>query len=174
MQVPHRKAGKFTHLTPDPLITQAKFDELTKRLEGLKAARPRAAAEVARLAELGDFSENVEYQLAKGKLRGINQGIMDLEKQLINARVFTPNENTDTIQLGHTVTVESEGVTKTFQILGSTEIKPGQGIISHQSPLGAALMGKGVHDAVVVQLMKGQTKTYTVLKIEMIPASLTT
>jgi transcription elongation GreA/GreB family factor len=165
MQVPHRKAGKFTHLTPDPLITQTKFDELTKRLDGLKAARPRAAAEVARLAELGDFSENVEYQLAKGKLRGINQGITDLEKQLINARVFSPKENTDVVQLGHTVIVESEGIQKTFQILGSTEIKPGQGIISHHSPLGAALMGKGVGDTVEIQLPNNILKTYTIINI---------
>lgn len=165
MQVPHRKAGKFTHLTPDPLITQTKFDELTKRLDGLKAARPRAAAEVARLAELGDFSENVEYQLAKGKLRGINQGITDLEKQLINARVFSPKENTDVVQLGHTVTIESDGIQKRFQILGSTEIKPGQGIISHNSPLGSALMGKGVGDTVEIQLPNNILKTYTIINI---------
>ena len=165
MQVPHRKAGKFTHLTPDPLITQAKFEELSRRLEGLKTARPRAAAEVARLAELGDFSENVEYQLAKGKLRGINQGITDLEKQLINARIFSPKENTDTVQLGHTVTVESDGIQKTFQILGSTEIKPGQGIISHNSPLGAALIGKGVGDTAEIQLPNKILKTYTIMSI---------
>jgi transcription elongation factor GreA len=152
MQVPHRKAGKFTHLTPDPLITQTKFDELTKRLDGLKAARPRAAAEVARLAELGDFSENVEYQLAKGKLRGINQGITDLEKQLINARVFSPKENTDVVQLGHTVIVESEGIQKTFQILGSTETDPRRGVISHNSPIGAALLGHKVGDQVHVTI----------------------
>jgi transcription elongation GreA/GreB family factor len=51
------------------------------------------------------------------------------------------------------------------QKLGSTEIKPGQGIISHHSPLGAALMGKGVGDSVAVKLVSGQTKEYTVIKI---------
>jgi transcription elongation factor GreA len=165
MQVPRRKPGQFTHLLPDPLVTQAKFDELTQKLERLKIARPRAAAEVARLAELGDFSENVEYQLAKGKLRGINNGITELEKQLIAARVFTPNENIDVIELGHTVTVEVEGMQKKFQILGSTETKPGQGVISHNSPLGSVLIGKSVGDRVILKL-PAKIVEYTIIKIE--------
>jgi transcription elongation factor GreA len=165
MQVPHRKAGKFTHLIPDPLITPAKFAELTNKLERLKVARPRAAAEVARLAELGDFSENVEYQLAKGKLRGINQGIFDLEKQLTAARVFTTTTNTETVQLGHTVTVEADGVQKKFLILGSTETNPGQGVISHNSPLGAALIGKSIGDTATVTLPSKRV-TYTIIAIE--------
>ncbi len=164
MQVPHRKPGKFTHLVPDPLITQAKFDELTKKLEGLKAARPYAAAEVARLAELGDFSENVEYQLAKGKLRGINNGIVALEKQLINARIISAAADTETVHIGHTVTIESEGVQKTFQILGSVETKPGHGIISHNSPLGAALIGHAVGDTVTIDLPTKKI-SYTIVRI---------
>lgn len=164
MQVPHRKAGKFTHLLPDPLITQEKFNDLEKKLDRLKTARPHAAAEVARLAELGDFSENVEYQLAKGKLRGINATIAELEKQLIAAHVFTPDKNTNKVRLGHFVTLETGGMQKTYHILGSTETKPGQGIISHHSPLGAALMGKSVGDTVTVTL---PTKNidYTIIKI---------
>lgn len=165
MQVPHRKAGKFTHLVPDPLITQAKFEELNQKLERLKNARPRAAAEVARLAELGDFSENVEYQLAKGKLRGINQGIFELEKQLTVARVFKPTANTETVQLGHTVTVETDGVQKKFLILGSTETKPGQGVISHNSPLGSALIGKRSGESVTITLPTKRV-TYTIVTIE--------
>lgn len=164
MQVPHRKAGKYTHLLPDPLITQAKFNDLEKKLERLLNARPRAAAEVARLAELGDFSENVEYQLAKGKLRGINNGITELEKQLIAARVFSPDANTDSVQLGHKVTVECGGTEKTYEILGSVETKPGQGIISHNSPLGALLIGRSVGDTVTLKLPT-KTVDYTIKKI---------
>jgi len=58
MRVPIRKPGKYTHLKPDPNLTEGKFNELKKKLERLKADQPDAIAEVRRLAEMGDFSEN--------------------------------------------------------------------------------------------------------------------
>jgi hypothetical protein len=60
MRTANRKPGKFGVLRPDPILTKKKFNELTNKLEKLKKSKPVAAAEVARLAELGDFSENVE------------------------------------------------------------------------------------------------------------------
>ena len=166
MQVPHRKPGKFTHLKPDPLLTEAKFRELEKKLEHLKEIRPKLAADVSRFAQFGDFSENVEYQIAKGKLRGINQGIIDLENQLKMAVVIKPQNQTDRVELGHTVTIESEGKQKTYQILGSTEIDLKRGIISYSSPIGAALMGKEVGDMVKVKLANGKEVEYRIVKIE--------
>jgi transcription elongation factor GreA len=111
---------------------------------------------VARLAELGDFSENVEYQLAKGRLRWINDRILKLEREINDAEIIAPNKKTDTAQVGHTVTVECAGTTKTFQILGSSETRPEEGIISHTSPIGLALMGKRVGDVVKVKIGERQ------------------
>jgi transcription elongation factor GreA len=165
MQVPHRKPGKFTHLKPDPLLTEAKFTELEKKLEHLKKIRPGLAADVSRFAQFGDFSENVEYQIAKGKLRGVNQGIIDLENHLKHAVVFKPQEQTDTVELGHRVTIESEGKQKKYQILGSSEIDLKKGIISYSSPMGAALLGKEVGDVVSVKLANREVE-YTIIKIE--------
>ena len=57
MRTPIRKPGKYTHLKPDPNLTEKKFNELKEKLERLKKfSRPNAAAEVRRLAEMGDFS----------------------------------------------------------------------------------------------------------------------
>lgn len=165
MQVPHRKPGKFTHLKPDPLLTEAKFRELEKKLEHLKEIRPKLAADVSRFAQFGDFSENVEYQIAKGKLRGINQGIIDLENHLKQAVVIKPQIQTDTVVLGHTVTIEGEGKQKTYQILGSSEIDMKKGIISYSSPIGAALLGKEVGEVVKVKLANKEVE-YTIVKIE--------
>jgi len=164
MQIPYRKPGKFSQIKSDPLITEAKFEELKRKLEKLKKTRPEAASEVARLAELGDFSENAEYQLAKGRLRGINNAILRTEAELNRAEIISPNKNTDTVQIGHTVTVEHEGQQKTFHILGSAETNPTKGIISHNSPIGAALMGHGVGDEIDVKLA-GKSVQYTIRKI---------
>ncbi len=76
MQVPIRKKETYIKPKPDPYLTEAKFQELQNKLEKFKTyTRPRAAEEVKRLAEMGDFSENVGYQVAKGRLRGLNQKI---------------------------------------------------------------------------------------------------
>ncbi len=166
MQVPHRKPGQFTHLKPDPLLTEAKYNELKNKLEYLKnKARPEAAAEVRRLAELGDFSENVEYQLAKGRLRGINNRITTIESHLNTAEIIPVNTATDKVQIGHTVTVENEKTVQTYQILGSSQTNPRQRIISHQSPLGAALLGHKVGDTVEMR-SPGGIKKYRISKIE--------
>ena len=78
MQIPYRKPGKYMTQKPDHSLTQAKFNELQKKLDKLYATRPQAAKEVTRLAELGDFSENVEYQLARDD-SSYQQNILELE-----------------------------------------------------------------------------------------------
>jgi transcription elongation factor GreA len=153
MRVPIRKPGKYTFQKRDPNITQAKFDELKKELDHLeKNSRPRAITEMQRLAELGDFSENAAYQMAKGKLRGINERIAELEKDLKFAVIITPVPNNGIVQLGTSVTIEIDGKQRTYTLLGSAETDPQQGIISHQSPIGSALLGRRVGDVVSVKL----------------------
>ncbi len=166
MQVPHRKPGQFTHLKPDPLLTEAKFNELKKDLLHLKdVSRPLAASEVRRLAELGDFSENVEYQLAKGRLRGINNRITTIEAHLNTAQIIPERQQTDTLQIGHTVTVTTNDQTKVYKILGSSETDPQKGIISHTSPVGAALLGHQVGDTVKIKIANNEVG-YKIIKIE--------
>lgn len=165
MQVPIRKPGKYTHLKPDPHLTEEKFNELKNKLEKLKSIRPRLAEEVKRLAELGDFSENAAYQIAKGKLRGVNQRILELEDHLKRAVIIKPKKNGCQVQLGCSVTLEYEGKTKTFTILGSSETDPTKGIISHNSPIGAALMGHKAGDIVKVETLNKEVE-YKIIKIE--------
>lgn len=163
MQLPKRKPGKYTNLPNDPLMTGHKFAELKKDLEKLLAKRPKAASEVARLAELGDFSENVEYQMAKGRLRGINNAILKLERQIADANIIAPPD-AEQVHVGSTVTVEVNGKEKTYTILGSSETDPTKGIISHTSPIGAALLGKKKGDTINVTIREG-TVEYTILDI---------
>ena len=151
MRVPIRKPGKYTHLKPDPNMTQAKVDDLQRQLAKLKAQHPQAAKEMQRLAELGDFSENAAYQMAKSRLRGINERMRQLDERLKHAVIIAP-QNDGTIGLGSTVSVELNGVNQTFLILGSSETSPGQGVISHHSPIGTALVGRKSGDELTIKL----------------------
>jgi len=152
MRLPIRKGGKYTFIKPDPYLTSAKAEELKKRLEWLeKVAQPQAIKEVSRLAEMGDFSENAAYQMAKGKLRGINQEIIELHEYLNQAIIIKPSQG-DRVELGSRVEVDMDGQTKSFLILGSEETNPSEGIISHHSPLGATLLGRQVGDEINLKL----------------------
>ncbi len=158
MRIPYRKPGIFSQMKPDPLLTADKLEELKKKLEHLKKSQPFAAAEVARLAELGDFSENAEYQMAKGKLRGINGGIFNLQKQIDEAVLIENSGEADKVRIGNTVTVEMNGKRKTFKLLGSVESDPTNGIISHNSPVGIALMDKTVGQEFEIERETGKIK----------------
>ncbi len=165
MRVPIRKKETYIKPKPDPYLTEAKFQELKNKLERLKTyTRPQASREVKRLAEMGDFSENAGYQTAKGRLRGLNQRISEIEDHLKNAVIFRPDQNTRVIKLGHTVTLEVSGQEKIYTILGSSETNPSAGIISHNSPIGAALLGHKVGEEIKIKLANKE-KIFKIVKI---------
>jgi transcription elongation factor GreA len=165
MRVPIRKSEKYTNLKTDPYITQAKFDELTKKRERLVTVnRPREAEEVKRLALMGDFSENVGYQIAKGRLRGINQRVLDIDDLLKNAVIIRHDKDNELVQIGNFVTLSRDGKEKEYQILGSEETNPTAGVISHNSPLGSVLIGRKVGDEIEVNLSDRNIK-YKIVKI---------
>jgi len=164
MRLPIRKSGEFTHVIPDPYLTAKKSKELKEKLKQLKVLLPQAISEVKRLAEMGDFSENAAYQMSKGRLRSLNQQILELEDQLKLSIIIKPSHNNNRVQLGSKVTVKMDGRQKTYLILGSSEINIQKNIISHNSPIGFALMGKKVGDAVKLQLANNQAE-FKIIKI---------
>ncbi|MCX6785776.1 MAG: GreA/GreB family elongation factor [Candidatus Komeilibacteria bacterium] len=165
MQIPYRKPGEFTNIVPDPHLTRSKFNELTAKLNKLKAALPGATGELQRLAEMGDFSENAAYQMAKGRVRSINDKIFGIEEHLKNAIIIKPTGNLGQVQLGSRVTVSLSGKTVTYQILGSAEIDLANNIISHNSPIGAALLGKKAGESFTIRLGGSET-TGKIIKVE--------
>jgi transcription elongation factor GreA len=166
MQIPKRKSEAKVRTSFDPHITRDKYDELSAELEKIKnVKRPRAADEVKRLAEMGDFSENAAYQMAKGYLRRLNSRILEIEDILKRAIIITPDKMSSTVKMGSKVTVEIRGKQQVYTILGSREANPGAGAISHQSPLGEALLGGQVGEVVEVK-MKGGEVECKILKIE--------
>ena len=166
MRIPTRRSEKNAQHSADPYITQNKADELKKELERLiKFVRPKLADEVAELAKLGDFSENAAYQMAKGKLRGLNNRIMALDDMLSHAIIIDQGAADGIVHIGSKVTVDINDSQKILQILGSEETNPSQGIISHLSPIGSALIGHKVNDTVEMEI-NDRKIIYKILKVE--------
>lgn len=166
MQTPIRKYDKIPRQKSDPHITEDKFNELIAKKDRLiKISRPKEAAEVQRMALMGDFSENAGYQLAKSRLRGINNRVTEIEDLLARAEIIRNPHNQEEVELGAVVTLEKSGLQKDYRILGSAETNPDLGIISHNSPLGQALIGKKVGEVVSLTSPRGPIN-YKIIKIK--------
>jgi len=164
MRVPIRKPGKYTNLKPDAHLTPEKLAELKNKLEKLKKIRPRLAREVKELSTTGDFSENAGYQMAKGRLRSLNQRILDLEEMIKNA-VIIKLKKSGVVELGSTVTVEIAVREKKDKIRGSSETDPARGVISRNSAVGRALLGRRAGDIVKIRIGDKEV-IYKIIKIE--------
>lgn len=164
MRLTTRKNEKNNMRPVDLHITEKKRGQLAAKYDRLKKSRPALVDEVQRLAKEGDFSENAAYQLAKAKLRGLNNSLLKLEHILNHAIIITPT-NSGVVELGSSVVVSNkDGARKTFQILGSAETRPEAGIISHNSPIGQALLGRRARDVIKVKL-KNREVEYKIITI---------
>lgn len=144
---------------PKPIpLTPRGIERLHERLIRLKAALPEYIAEAARTAAEGDRSDNDAYKQSKALLRRTHRQIFTIEDQL--KRVVPIKQGPDasgTVQLGSTVVLEGPA-RKTFEIVGPFETSPARGRISHESPLGAALIGRSQGETVTIKTPKGVQK----------------
>ena len=151
------------------IMTYAGLKKLEDELQDLKVNRRQEVAEKIREArEQGDLSENAEYDAAKDEQRDIEARIEELEKILKNAEVIDEEDVAlDSISVGCCVTlldVEYDDEMK-FKIVGSTEANSLKGLISNESPIGQALLGKKKGDVVEVESPAG-TVQYKIMEIE--------
>ncbi len=135
-------------VTPEGLEKMKK--ELVERLE-----RRRVIADKINYAKnLGDLSENFEYQEAKEDQSFNETRVMQLE-DMIHRAVVSAAQHSGLVNIGSTIKVTVEGKDKTFQIVSFNEADPVNGKISNESPLGQAFLGKKVGDDVTVTVPKG-------------------
>lgn len=167
MRIPKRRGEQYRQLKQqqDHYLTQAKIDRLQAELQDLiKRQRPIAIAELQRTQEMGDLSENAGYQAAKGILRRMNSRILSLEERIKQAIVIDETDPDGIIRIGSKVTVQVRDTVMSFQILGSQETNPAKGYISHNSPLGLALIGKRAGESVSITAPSGEV-TYAITSV---------
>lgn len=151
---------QVTYLTKEGLV------KLKAELELLvHVRRKEIASRIQEAKELGDLSENAEYQEAKNE-QAFNEGrIEELESTLRNVNIIEDQAaGNGVIQVGSIVHADN-GKKHTLRIVGSNEADPLKGKISNESPLGLSLIGKRAGDKVTITTPRGQV-TYTIVKVE--------
>jgi transcription elongation factor GreA len=145
-------------------MTQSGLDELTAELAALKDKEPVAIDRVAKAREFGDLSENSEYHAAREDLAFIQGRIEELEDMVARAQVVVAKNGNGHVDIGCQVTVHANGTEQTFTIVGDFEADPMKKKISHDSPLGKALIGKKVGEIVEFEAPVGKVQ-YAIKKI---------
>ncbi len=137
--------------------TPSGYEALVEELGRLGRERTQVVKSVADAAAEGDRSENAEYIYGKRRLREIDKKMRFLSKAIDAAVIVDPAiDRGDRVFFGATVVLEDEGGQRpTYQLVGEHETHAGQGRISYRSPVGAALMGKRLDDAVEVRTPGG-------------------
>lgn len=124
-------------------LTQEGFDKLQEELVYLrKEKRQEVAKRLREAADGEDLIENAEYEAAKNEQAFVEGRIKELEILLATAKIIEEKGNSDSIQVGSTVTIQEIDTNEkeTFTIVGAAEAKPSEGRISNESPLGLALL----------------------------------
>ncbi len=148
-------------------LTREGHDRLQAELDTLiRVTRMEVARRIAQAKDLGDLSENAEYEAAKHEQAFVEGRIREIQHQLSNAQLIDESTNGEkVIRIGTSVTVrEEDGEEMTYTIVGSAEAKPREGKISNESPVGAALLGKHARQKVTVQTPSGSYKL-TIVKL---------
>ena len=140
-------------------MTKDGIERLQKELEHLLAVRrPEVADRIHQAKELASAQNNAEYEEAKNEQAFVEGRIMTLEHLLQNVTVIDEEaaHHSSRAQLGSKVTVTTgDGKPMEYTIVGAAEAQPTQGMISNESPVGRALLGKRVGDEVQVSAPRG-------------------
>jgi transcription elongation factor GreB len=163
-----RKQEKPPEKKETNYITPAGFRRLADELTFLHTKkRPEVVAALGDAAAEGDRSENAEYIYRKRQLRDVDRRMRFLSKRLDDVLIVDPatQPRRDRVFFGATVDVEDEdGVAATYRIVGVDEVDGSCGDISWKSPVGRALLGKAVGDAVTVRWHAG-LRELTIAKV---------
>ena len=143
--------NRQTFLTPEG------YQRLEQELRHLCTVRRQEVARRLHAAlEEGDILENAELEDARNEQAFVEGRILTLENILRNAVIIEQEGPRETVGIGSRVTVtEGSGPPETYHIVGSAEADPTKGLISNESPLGQALMGRKVGETAPVNAPDG-------------------
>lgn len=150
-------------------LTSGDIKKMEEEIEYRKlVVRPKALEDVKEARAQGDLSENFEYYAAK-KYKNQNESrIHYLERMIRTARVISEESAEDEAGINNTVTVEfvDDGSVETYKIVTTVRGNSLKNLISNESPLGKALLGKKEGDIAHVQVNDTVGYDVRIIKIE--------
>jgi transcription elongation factor GreA len=151
-----------------PMLAEG-FAKLTADLKKLRDERPQIIDAIEEARAHGDLSENAEYHAAKERQGQVEAAIADLEDKISRAQIIDPTTlSGDKVVFGATVTLlDEDDKPVKYQLVGEAEADAKRGMISYNSPLGRALIGRHKDDEVEVTVPSGD-KYYVIDLVEFI------
>ena len=136
-------------------MTRAEFAALKKELDQKEGERPRIIDAIATARAHGDLSENAEYHAAREE-QGQNEArIKQIRAQLENAQIIEVLDD-GVCAPGKVVTIQEPGADPETYLLGQRSMKGGDyDVLTPESPMGSALLGKAVGEKTVARLPSG-------------------
>lgn len=134
-------------------ITPSGYEALQADLKAHWTRRADVVKALAAAAAEGDRSENAEYIYRKKELGGIDYRIRYLQKRLPSLNIVRETPHSERVHFGAWVTIErNDGSQVEHRIVGPDEADAANGLISIDSPLARALLGKSPGDEIELKL----------------------
>ena len=137
---------------------RAELDELTR------VKRPQVIARIRTAKEHGDLKENAEYHAAREEQSFLEGRVQAIEARLRSAVIVDAPAAGSRVGLGSMVTVDDDGETFTYTIVGADESDPTRGRISSSSPVGRALVGRDTGDFVAGRDARPESAATAILR----------
>ncbi|WKZ38251.1 MAG: transcription elongation factor GreA [Anaerolineales bacterium] len=149
------------YLTPEG---EAKLKAELKELTGPR--RVDLAARLRSAIQMGDLSENADYHKAKEDQSFLEGRIQEIESILRNSIIIEKTQSKGIVSIGSHVTIQEDGFDpETYHLVGPAEADPRNGKISHESPIGIAIMDKKVGETAEAETPGGRIK-FKIVKVE--------
>ena len=136
-------------------LTEVDIKKMQEEIDyRMKVVRPKCIEDLKTARGLGDLSENYEYKAAKQELRRCDSRLRYLRRMINTAKVIKADNSKDVVQLFDKVEIyyEEDDETEQIQLMTTLRQDALAGVISKESPLGKAVMGKKVGDRVEVKV----------------------
>lgn len=146
---------KFTGILPRTIpFTKEGYQKVLDEKQKLLSQRPAAVEHLRKARDMGDLSENGYYRASRAKLSSIDSRLRHLEKLVRLGRIVQPTHR-GVVEIGSAITISDGTKEYAYTIVGGYESDPSKGSISHNSPIGRALMGRREQDTIVVKTPSG-------------------
>ena len=147
-------------MTEEYYLTPEGAEKMRQELHDMKTRQRDELAKRLRFAiQQGDLSENADYHKAKEDQGFLEGKIREYEEILAGAKMIEQGNTNGLIDVGSTVTIkEGSYPEEKYYMVGPREANPREGRISHESPIGKALMGHKAGDTVTVETPGGKTQ----------------